>query len=118
MRAHIENQSFTREERIRKRNDFITVYRTGVRIATRHFVVYVCKNQLGSRRLGVSIGKKIGNAVKRNRIKRLLREFFRLNKDILPDSHDFVIVATRDASSLHYRVICEELRQGLEGYAS
>ena len=74
-----------------------------------NFTVILSPNPSGEKRLGVAGGKKVGNAVKRNRIKRLLREFFRLSKDRLPDSKDMVIIAKRDVSSLKYQDVCLEL---------
>jgi len=71
--------------------------------------VILKENGLGIRRLGVTVTKKTANAVRRNRIKRLIREFFRLNKPLLPEGHDFLIIARKDASGLKLKNVTEEL---------
>ena len=60
----------------------------------------VRENGLGTTRLGITVGKRAGNAVKRNRVKRLIREFFRLNYSRIPRGYDMVVAAKKDAGRL------------------
>ena len=101
--------SFSKSERILKSEDYASVRLSGVSSYTEHFRVIYMPNDLGITRLGITVSKKIGNAVKRNRIKRILREFFRLNKSCFPYGCDTVIVARKDASHLSYYMILDEL---------
>lgn len=105
----METQTFGKAERVRKRQDYDRIYAQGIRRHSRRFTLILCPNPLGVRRLGVTVSKKVGNAVARNRIKRLLREFFRLNKSRLPASQDIVIIAKRGILPLTYRDVCAEL---------
>lgn len=101
--------SFLKSERLLKRSDFVKLNRAGKRYHTTHFVVIAEKNGLDFTRLGVTVGKRVGNAVVRNRTKRLLREFFRQNKLRLPRGYDLVFVARKDAGRLDYRKTSDEL---------
>ncbi|MEA2013770.1 MAG: ribonuclease P protein component [Thermodesulfobacteriota bacterium] len=105
----MEKQSFGKKERVRKRKRYLSIYQGGGRVHSDNFVVILAPNPSGDKRFGVTVSKKVGDAVKRNRIKRLLREFFRLNKDKLPDSKDMVIIAKKDVSLLKYQDVCLEL---------
>jgi ribonuclease P protein component len=55
-------------------------------------VVYACENDLGYCRLGLSVSRKVGNAVRRNRLRRICREAFRLTKHELPGGLDLVLI--------------------------
>jgi ribonuclease P protein component len=88
--------------RLSRSAEFERVYREGSSHASRYLVVYAFPNGASEKpsRLGVSVGRKLGGAVERNRVKRLLREAFWARADDLPDGHDFVIVARPDAAGL------------------
>ena len=101
--------ALTKKERLLNRTDFVNLNRSGKRYHTRHFLVIFKKNGLGITRLGVTVSKKTGNAVKRNRTKRLIREFFRLNKAYLPQGYDIVVAAKKGASYLDLRKTKKEL---------
>jgi ribonuclease P protein component len=109
----METQTFGKEERVRKRQDYVRIYAQGVRRYSRRFTIITCPSPSGIRRLGMTVSKKAGNAVQRNRIKRLLREFFRLNKSRLPDSQDIVIIAKKGILPLTYRDVFAELESRL-----
>jgi ribonuclease P protein component len=81
-----------REERLRKTSQFAAVYAARGRTADGRLVVYARANGLPQMRLGLSVGARVGGAVARNRIKRLLREAFRQARAVFPGGYDIVIV--------------------------
>jgi ribonuclease P protein component len=103
--------SFPKEIRLLNRLDFVNLNRWGDRCHTKHFVVILKKNRLGTTRLGVAVGKNTGNAVKRNRVKRLVREFFRLHRSYFPQGYDIVVAAKKDARYFDLWKIKEELEK-------
>ena len=80
---------------LRTRRDFELVFKSGVRSGSKYLVMYAKPNDILQNRLGLSVSKKIGNAVTRNRIKRLMKEAVRKILEGLPVDYDFVIVAKK-----------------------
>lgn len=76
-----------------KNKQFREVYGKGKSVPERLIVLYYKPNDLNQKRFGFSVGKKVGNAVVRNRIKRILREICRLNLDKVKNGFDYVIIA-------------------------
>lgn len=83
---------FTKQERLTKKREFETVFQEGTVVKNGKLVLYTMPNSLGVSRLGLVVSKKVGNAVRRNRVKRLLREVYRLNKHLLKSSVDIVAI--------------------------
>lgn len=81
--------------RLSRSGDFDRAYRDGKSNSNRHAVLYAfprSSDDAGEVRLGISIGKKVGGATDRTRVKRVIREAFWELSDQLPDGHDFVVV--------------------------
>ena len=106
-----------KRRRLSRSGEFDRVYREGSSHASRYLVVYAFPRagEDGEPRLGVSVGRKLGGAVERNRVKRMLREAFWAGASELAPGHDFVIVARPDAGPLADeqggRGIAEALRE-------
>ena len=83
---------FRPDEHLRRPADFEAVYDRRRSTADATLVVYVRENGLSYSRVGLSVSKKFGTAVRRNRIRRLLREAYRLEKADLPTGYDFVLI--------------------------
>ncbi len=101
--------------RLKKNNDFQLVFKRGRSTANRQFVVYVLKfPERVECRLGLSVSKKIGNAVTRNRIKRKVKEVFRSLDSRLEKGCDYVVIARNPAASMTFAEIESSLQHVLK----
>ena len=106
--------SLGKGERLPKPRDFQELIKRGTRIDSDCFVVLYAPNGLGRSRLGVTVSKKVGRAVIRNRVKRLVREYFRLHKALFSGSYDVNVIAKGGTSDLPSR----QIREALEAIVS
>ena len=103
------SQKFPRTARLLRRSDFVRVQGTGRRVHTPHFVILLVSN--AGQRLGVTVGRRVGGATERNRIKRLVREVFRRNRALFPPDCDIVLVARPGAERLDYAAVKSEVER-------
>ena len=89
-------------ESLKNNRDFQVVYKNGKSFANKYLVMYVLENGTGCNRLGISVSKKVGNSVVRHRVKRLIKESYRLHEDIFNSSLDMVIIARATAKDRSY----------------
>ena len=78
---------------IRKNYEFLKVYKRGKFYVGKFIILYVLRNNLNVNRIGITASKKVGKSVKRNRLRRLIKENYRFYEDFLKEGYDYVFVA-------------------------
>lgn len=106
-----KENALPRSRRLRKRFDYLATRKQGRRLHTPHFIILLNHNDTPHRRLGITVTKKIGSAVRRNRIKRLVREVYRQNLQLFPENMDIVFIAKPGAAALNYQAVEQEVMQ-------
>jgi ribonuclease P protein component len=106
-------RGFAASERLRTDREFREVVRKGARAHTTHYTVYRDSLGGGKRQVGISAGKRAGGAVARNRAKRLLREFYRMHKDLFPTGTRTAIVVRKPPEGAVLSSVCAELLPAL-----
>ena len=87
-------------ESLKKNSDFQKVYKQGKSYANRYLDLYVLENGTVCNRIGISVSKKVGNSIVRHRLKRLIKEAYRLQEDIFYRGLDIVIIARMSAKDI------------------
>jgi len=106
-------QCFPKAERLLKRSEFLQLSSRGRKIHTKHFIIIRGEAGTSINRIGITASRKTGNAVARNRCKRLIREFYRRNKDLFIAS-DYNIIAKPGAAKLEFLDLVHELADALK----
>jgi ribonuclease P protein component len=102
------DQRFLREHRLRRKTDFDRIYGRRASVSDGTLLIFGDENGLNHPRLGLSVSRKVGSAVRRNRWKRLLREAFRLSRERLPVGIDLIVIP-RNANPPHLEEIQHSL---------
>lgn len=104
-----------RQYRLAKREDFSKVYRLGKSAANSQFVVYAMTNSRTEKiRVGVSASKKLGGAVVRNRLRRMIKEIVRHHVDRLVPGHDLIVIVRKPAVGLAYKEMEKSLLHAMK----
>lgn len=100
-----------KDYRLAKREDFNRVYRHGKSMANHQFVLYyLARPGQAQFRLGISASKKIGNAVVRNRIRRVIKEIIRLNQQSIAEGYDYILIVRKPAVDLSYKEVEKSIK--------
>jgi len=108
--GRVAGESFSRDDRLRKRREFEECYASGVRVSGRFLQLFVnWKSAPGGARLGISIPRRAGKAVIRNRLRRRIREIFRRNRALLGEAKlDLVIQCRPQAANASFPQLLED----------
>jgi ribonuclease P protein component len=90
---------------LRNTRQFNHVYKKGKSVVNRQVVMYYKKNNLDYNQIGFSVSKKVGKAVVRNRVKRLMKESYRLNLEKIEDGYDIIFIARVRLNSATYKEV-------------
>ena len=107
------SETFHAAQRLRSSRQFEAVYSRGTRVHNSTLVLYGLLNNLGYPRLGITVSRKIGKAVVRNRVKRRIREIFRTRLQASRPGIDLVVNAKRPIVAAPYLLIRKELQDSL-----
>jgi ribonuclease P protein component len=103
-----------KNQRILKRSEFVSISESGHRFYSDFFIALAMPAGSGCSRIGITVSRKVGGAVQRNRIKRLAREAFRLNRHLLTRPLDINLIARKTAAEKSNRVILQALQDLFE----
>ncbi len=114
----MKNESLPRKERLTKNKDFESVLYEGQKIWIKDLLLIIYKpNTLNYSRIGIIVSRKIKKAVQRNKIKRWIREFYRKNKNLFPESCDIVFIPHPCVVNLaNYKEFSLKLREFLSSW--
>jgi len=102
-----KGERFPRSLRLRRRKEFLRIQRLGVKVSSHPLVALALENGWNVTRVGITVSSRVGNAVARNRIRRLLREIFRRQRARLPGGIDVVLVAAPSAAGADFSALHE-----------
>ncbi len=102
------------EVTVKENREFRRIYRKGLSAASPCMVVYCQRNRQGRSRLGVTVSTKLGHAVVRNRVRRRLREIYRLSQPMMKQGFDIVLVARTRAVTASYQELARAYRKTCE----
>ncbi|VWL85085.1 ribonuclease P protein component [Oceanivirga miroungae] len=105
-------------ETLKKTSEFSFIYNKGEKVYTKYTIIFIKKTS--EQKFGFVTSKKTGNAVKRNRLRRIFRSVIRIDIDKFDKNHSYVIVAKKncqdDFDILNYNILRKDILQGIKKY--
>jgi len=111
--AEAPRYAFSKDARLLKRREFLSLQQRGKRQHSPHFIVISSLTQKRCSRLGITVSRRFGKAVARNRMKRILREFFRTRQADMDPAQDILIIPKGSAKALNFAQVAAELERTL-----
>jgi len=105
----LRNFFFKKKDKILKRREFLQLKKCGKKIQDSNFLVIYSNGRFEKNRIGITVSKRTGNAVKRNKIKRLIRENFRMNRDKIAEFMDINVIAKKKAGKISADMVFKSL---------
>jgi ribonuclease P protein component len=107
----LKKYGFTKSDRILKHSGFLNLNRSGKTVWGHFFMVVYTHNRNEKSRVGITVSKRVGNAVARNRLKRIIREIFRVNRGLIHGHWDLNVIVKKGAADLSHQEVSLSLTQ-------
>ncbi|MDA8140118.1 MAG: ribonuclease P protein component [Desulfobacteraceae bacterium] len=111
LQAKHRGYSFSDADRLLKRHQFVYLADHGKKVQNQYFVGFFESSRVERCRLGITVSRRVGKAVTRNRIKRVVREYFRINRSIFKHLWDIHLIAKKEAAACNTRSTMMALEQ-------
>ena len=108
------SERFAKSRRMRRRGEFTRVFDLSHRTKSRYFTLLMAASTTGTTRLGIVASRKLGDAVRRNRAKRLIRDIFRRTGALPSRAVDVVVIPRREVFDASYSSLASDFRGALE----
>ena len=103
-----------RYEMVKKHEDFNTIINTGKKVSNKYMIIFSKEKTFLKPNFGIAVGKKIGNAVMRNKMKRIFRNLVDNNRLLFKNYHNYIIMIKKEAINTSYQTLDEAMKKILK----
>ena len=103
-----------RYEMVKKHEDFNKIINTGKKVSNKYMIIFSLEKNFPKPNFGIAVGKKIGNAVERNKMKRIFRNLVDNNRLLFKNYYNYIIMIKKEAKNTSYQTLDEEMKKILK----